>query len=93
MKYYYISIRLSKILGFISQLLLFNSSFLDKFKEIIELIYEKHPNHLISLSDIQTTCLYVFFKELNKNKLLEEGKRYLAKYTSDFLGQGASFSS
>jgi hypothetical protein len=83
--YYYLSIRISKILGFLSQLVLINSRHLPVALSIIEIINSKYHNHLMCMCDNQAPYLYVFFKVFRGSGMANQAKALLLKYLVDYL--------
>lgn len=83
--YYYLPIRISKIFGLISQLVLIDQKYLPEVKRLIQIISKTHSNHLICMNDSQAPYLYVLFKTFLKFGIEEEVKPLLIRYMGDYL--------
>jgi hypothetical protein len=83
--YYYLSLRIAKILGLLSQLVLVDSENLQVALCVIERIYKTYSNHLMCMSDIQAPYLYIFFKVFCGLPETIRVKEYLVKYLADYL--------
>lgn len=91
--YFYLPIRISKILGVIGQVLLIDPSDTDVICDLLSHIHRDYYNHLITVSDVQASYLLVFFRACLYANLVITAKPFLVKYMSDFIlsrGQVAS---
>jgi Caspase domain len=83
--HYFLPIRLAKLLGYFSQLLLIDESSLDNFSKFLDLIREHYGHYVIAISEEQAPYLHSFFSvchELNKGTL---AKDFLISYISDYI--------
>ncbi|RFC35770.1 MAG: Caspase domain-containing protein [Candidatus Nitrotoga sp. LAW] len=83
--YFYLPIRISKILGLISQLALIDQKHLPEVRSLLQMILESYSNHLLCMCDSQAPYLYVFFKTFLKFGIEEEAKPLLTGYLFDYL--------
>jgi len=83
--YYFLPIRISKLLSIAAQVLLLDtSSEKDTLKLIIN-IKKYYNNHFIVINDMQAPFLYIFFKIFSKLNLQEHVQDILEKYINNFL--------
>lgn len=83
--YYYLSIRISKVLGVLSQLILVNPKYLNIALAVIDKIRGKYSKHLICICDSQSPYLYVFFKVFFRLGVADAAKPLLVSYIVDYL--------
>lgn len=83
--YFYLSIRISKILGFASMLVLIDRKHLNDLLKLVELINKNYSEHFLCMCDSQAPYLYVFFNTLSKLNNTDVGKPLLINYLSDFI--------
>ncbi len=83
--YYYLPIRISKVLGVLAQLVLIDTKHLKSALQIVEIIHKKYPNHIISMCDSQSPYLYVFFKVMQGTGNMKDTKEILIKYLINYL--------
>ena len=83
--YYYLSIRISRILGMLSLLSITDSKNIAKISIAIRMIHEKYKNQFMCMCDNQAPFLYVFFKTFINSKIKDEVKSILNFYLADFL--------
>lgn len=83
--YFYLPIRISKILGLVGQMLLIDSQYVEDITTLLSHIYSHYYNHLGTISDVQAPYLFVFFRACLYANLLDIAKPFLVKYISDFI--------
>ncbi|WP_321779386.1 caspase family protein [Sulfurimonas sp.] len=83
--YYFLPIRISKLLSISAQLLLLDKLLTANILELIDNIKKYYFNHFIVLNDLQAANLYIFFKVFSKLHLQEYVKDILENYIKNFL--------
>ncbi len=83
--HYYLPIRISKILGYSSQLLLIDKSLINKVSPLLDFLLKEYVNHLKTLSDIQAPFLYSFFSVYSSLQEKARIKDYLVAYMTDYI--------
>lgn len=83
--YYYLSIRISKIFGMLSQLILIDDKHLQESLTVVRLIYKAYSKHLLCMCDSQAPFLYVFFKTVLRLGLANDFKPLLISYLFDYI--------
>lgn len=83
--YYYLSIRISKMLGMLSQLILIDRKYLPESLNVVQIILKTYSKHLLCMCDSQAPYLYVFFKTFLMLGLADEVKSLLISYLVDYL--------
>lgn len=89
---YFVPIRLIKLLGWISALLLIEDRFEDpsinteqKLKSLIEIYKKNYLGSLVAVSDEQAPYLLIFLEACKKASLLEEAEPIIGCYVDDFI--------
>lgn len=83
--YYFLPIRISKLLSITAQLLLFDESLkIDIFK-LINNIKTFYTNHFMIVNDLQAPYLYIFCKIFSKLNLQEHVKDIVEIYINNFF--------
>lgn len=83
--YYYLPHRLSKLVGYFSQLILIDNNSSDKLSELLELIRRNYSHHIIVMSEEQAPYIHTFF---DTHRLLGKGeqvKDFLVSYMNDYI--------
>lgn len=83
--YYYLPIRLSKLLGYFSQLLLVDEELNEKVSEFLDLIRKDYSGHLIVMSEEQAPYLHSFFGVYHALGKGEQVKDFLISYIHDYI--------
>lgn len=83
--YYFLPIRISKLLSISAQLLLVDESLTEDILKLIDNIKKHYFNHFIVINDVQAANLYIFFKVFSKLNLQEHVKDILENYINNFL--------
>lgn len=90
--YYFLPIRISKILSITAQLLLFDESLkIDIFK-LINNIKTFYTNHFMIVNDLQAPYLYIFCKIFSKLNLQEHVKDIVEIYINNYLAINGNIS-
>ncbi len=91
--YYYLPIRISKLVGYFSQLLLVDECSIDKISTFLDLVRKNYGNHLMVISEEQAPYLHSFFGIYNDLGKGAQVKDYLVSYMRSYIschGQVAS---
>lgn len=83
--YYYLPIRLSKLVGYFSQLLLVDEGVSEKVSAFLNLVRKDYSGHLIVMSEEQAPYLHTFFSiyhDLGKGEQVED---LLISYIRDYI--------
>lgn len=83
--YYFLPIRISKLLSISAQLLLMDKLLTADILKLISNIKKHYFHHLIVINDVQAAYLYIFFKIYSKLNLQEHVKDILENYINNFL--------
>lgn len=83
--YYFLPIRISKLLSMTAQVLLLDISLEPDVLKLIGNIKKYYNNNFIVINDAQAANLYIFFKIFSKLKLEKHVKDILENYMNDFL--------
>ena len=83
--YYFLPIRISKLLAITAQLILLDESLKENILILISNIKKSYYNNFIIINDSQAANLYIFFKIFNKLNLQEHVKSILEHYINNFL--------
>ncbi|MGI2191522.1 caspase family protein [Shewanella baltica] len=84
--YYYLPIRLSKLVGYFSQLLLVDEGVGEKFSAFLDLVRKDYSGHLIVMSEEQAPYLHSFFSIYHALGKGEQVKDLLISYMLDYIG-------
>lgn len=84
--YYYLPIRLSKLLGFFSQLLLIEETANEKVSAFLDLIRKDYSGHLTVISEEQAPYLHSFFGIYHFLGKSDQVKDLLIVYVRDYIG-------
>ncbi len=84
--YYYLPIRLSKLAGYFSQLLLVDEGLIGKISVFLDLIRKDYSGHLVVMSEEQAPYLHSFFGIYHALGEGDQVKDFLVSYTRDYIG-------
>lgn len=84
--YYYLPLRLSKLLGYFSQLLLIDEGEAEKVSAFLDLVRKNYSGHLVVMSEEQAPYLHSFFGVYNALGKGEQVKDLLISYLRDYIG-------
>lgn len=83
--YFYLPIRLSKILGYFGQLLLVDEGVKEELNRFINLLKANYSKHIGVMSDLQSPFIYTFFKACLNGNQTAEAKPILYTYINSYL--------
>lgn len=83
--YYFLPIRISKLLGVLSQSILIDDSNKANIIKIINLLKENYSEHFRIINDIQSAYLHVFFKIFIENDFEKEIVDIYKSYINNFI--------
>ena len=84
--YYYLPIRLSKLVGYFSQLLLVDEGVSEKVSAFLDLVRKEYSGHLIVMSEEQAPYLHSFFSIYHALGKGEQVEDLLISYICDYIG-------
>lgn len=84
--YYYLSIRLSKLVGYFSQLLLVDEGSSEKISAFLDLVRKDYNAHLMVISEEQAPYLHSFFGIYHVLGKGDQVKDFLISYMRDYIG-------
>jgi hypothetical protein len=84
--YYYLPIRLSKLVGYFSQLLLVDEGSNGKVSAFLDLVRKDYSGHLIVVSEEQSPYLHSFFGIYHVLGKGDQVKDILVSYMRDYIG-------
>ena len=84
--YYYLPIRLSKLVGYFSQLLLVDEGSSEKVSTFLDLVRKDYSSHLIVISEEQAPYLHSFFGVYHVLGKGDQVKDFLVSYMRDYIG-------
>ena len=83
--YFYLSIRISKVLGMLAQFTFINPKYFHITEEVVDKIYSKYSKHLICMCDSQSPYLYVLFKVFFRLGFADVVRPLLVSYIDDYI--------
>lgn len=84
--YYYLPIRLSKLVGYFSQLLLVDEGSNEKVSAFLDLVRKDYSGHLMVISEEQAPYLHSFFGIYHILGKGDQVKDFLISYMHDYIG-------
>lgn len=84
--YYYLPIRLSKLVGYFSQLLLVDEGSIGKITEFLDVVRKDYGSHLMVISEEQAPYLHSFFGIYHGLGKGDQVKDFLVSYVCDYIG-------
>lgn len=83
--YFYLPIRISKIIGYLSQLLMIDNEEKDSIIWLIDFIKVNYESHISTMSDLQAPFIYTFFRTFLITNEFDTAKPLLYRYINSYL--------